>query len=89
MTAKAKQRQGGTVDKWITLRHWYLSVKSEEGPDFRNMTKILKRCLQGDPDTFNLKGLAISYLANERSVLKEQDRNMYISLSPEILQTLK
>lgn len=45
MTAKTKQRQGGTVDKWITLRHWYLSVKSGGGPDFKNMTKILKRCL--------------------------------------------
>jgi len=45
MTAKAKQRQGGTVDKWITLRHWYLSVKSERRPHYRNVTEILKRCL--------------------------------------------
>lgn len=45
MTAKAKQRQGGTVDKRITLMHWYLSVKSEGRPGYRNVTEILKRCL--------------------------------------------
>lgn len=42
MTAKAKQRQGGTVDKWITPRHWYLSGKSEERPDTEMWPKFLK-----------------------------------------------
>jgi len=36
-----------------------------------------------------LKDLPIPYLANERSVQKEQDRNTCISPSPEILKTSK
>lgn len=44
------------------------------------VTKILKRCLQGDPDTCSLKVLSLSYVANEISVQKEQDRTVYFTV---------